>query len=524
MKRTSILLIIIGLFLSGTIFAKSNTFSDVAGKDWFSDDVHQLASKEIIGGFPDGTFRPNKSLTVEQMVVMILRSIGEKEAVVATHHWSDGYIQRAKELGIILDGEFDTYQRDITRGEISRMILRGVQINYPDNYKAYRHRITDINKMDAVWEEIALKIYTAGIVSGYPDGTFRLQGRATRAEAATILNRVVDQRRRVTLVPVEGTKVQERIQALKNQWAINQPKHEGAILSAQPKLQPPYEVGRLHPATKKDIEHIVKYIRCLSGLSQTVYVSDTASYSAQQGAVLLAVSNFSHTPVQPANMSDSFYQQALIGTSTSNISYNAFYASSANNHRKDVNPTVVIQRFMQDSDSHNMGVLGHRRWILAPQLKEFGYGYVEKSATREYFGVMKVFGQMEKEQQPYEQIFWPSATAFPTRFMMTDTPWSVSLNPTIYDAHKTDQIQVVLTKINTGQTWKLDKTAKNKKGAYFNIETSGYGVAFCIIFRPDPQTLTGYKNGERYKVTITNIYKKDGTQISIDYETEFFDL
>ena len=58
-------------------YTTGKTFPDVAKKDWFYDAVMWAATRGIITGYEDGTFKPNQPLTRQEMVVMIWRYYGK---------------------------------------------------------------------------------------------------------------------------------------------------------------------------------------------------------------------------------------------------------------------------------------------------------------------------------------------------------------------------------------------------------------------------------------------------------------
>ena len=51
----------------------TNPFSDVQNGKWYTSGVLWAASKEIVSGFPNGTFAPDDSITREQMASLMMR-------------------------------------------------------------------------------------------------------------------------------------------------------------------------------------------------------------------------------------------------------------------------------------------------------------------------------------------------------------------------------------------------------------------------------------------------------------------
>lgn len=121
------------LLNGGTNFGTSGAtkFSD-ASDDWYSKAINYVVGKGLISGYPNGTFKPNES---------------------------------------------------ITRAEFAQMIS-----GYIKNEKAGSSDFKDVKDH---WAKDAIdKLYGNKNVTGYPDGSFKPNAKITRAEAVTILNSV----------------------------------------------------------------------------------------------------------------------------------------------------------------------------------------------------------------------------------------------------------------------------------------------------------------------------------------------
>jgi hypothetical protein len=66
-------LLIRGLGLSPT--EGTAQFKDVSKDAWYASTVNTAVKAKLVNGFEDQTFRPNASITREQMAVMLLRAI-----------------------------------------------------------------------------------------------------------------------------------------------------------------------------------------------------------------------------------------------------------------------------------------------------------------------------------------------------------------------------------------------------------------------------------------------------------------
>jgi hypothetical protein len=109
-------------------------------------------------------------------------------------HWGRGSIRTLAGMGIVSgfpDGKFNP-NAGVTRAEFVSMLTRALGLSAKPQAAA---KFTDA----AGWAQGAIgAAVEAGLVTGFPDGTFAPARQITRAELATILARVIDRR----LVPV----------------------------------------------------------------------------------------------------------------------------------------------------------------------------------------------------------------------------------------------------------------------------------------------------------------------------------
>lgn len=95
-------------------------FSDVPSSHWASGYVNYIAEKEIINGYPDGSFGAEDTITYAQALTILVRLLGYNGSDVA-YNWPEGYITKAKSLGITRGMSFGTYE-NVTRGNAAYII------------------------------------------------------------------------------------------------------------------------------------------------------------------------------------------------------------------------------------------------------------------------------------------------------------------------------------------------------------------------------------------------------------------
>ncbi len=115
-------------------YSQSNYFTDVDSDSWYNEAISTLVEAGVLSGYEDGSFRPDQPVTRAELAAILVRvqgngiSEGNTTFSDTNGHWAEGYIASA---------------------------------------------------------------VTAGLVYGYEDGSFRPNRSITRAEAVTMMNRLL---------------------------------------------------------------------------------------------------------------------------------------------------------------------------------------------------------------------------------------------------------------------------------------------------------------------------------------------
>ena len=152
--------------------------------------------KAYIFGYPNGTVRPNGSITRAEAAAMLSRllnieaigSAAKPQFTDTESSWYNKSINAVVFRGIMKgypDGRFRP-NAPITRAEFTQMI------STIDN-KPYG--VAPFADVPGHWAERAIgSEYQAKRITGYPDGLFRPDANITRAEAAVILNKIFERK------------------------------------------------------------------------------------------------------------------------------------------------------------------------------------------------------------------------------------------------------------------------------------------------------------------------------------------
>ncbi|WP_123926588.1 S-layer homology domain-containing protein [Thermodesulfitimonas autotrophica] len=191
----------------GTQTPGPQSFNDLRGH-WAAAAIGRLAAAGIVAGYPDGTFRPAAPVTRCQVAAMLVRLWQPAPATVADLErlrtkfrgaaqipaWAQEAVAVVLREGLMAgypcSGSFCfAGARPVSRGEMAVLAARlcakkGGALNpQPLTF-------TDAAAIPAWAREAVGAACGAGLISGYPDGSFRFTKSVTRAEAAVLLSRL----------------------------------------------------------------------------------------------------------------------------------------------------------------------------------------------------------------------------------------------------------------------------------------------------------------------------------------------
>jgi hypothetical protein len=170
-----------------------NIPSDISGH-WAKDSIIKMINAGVISGYPDGTFKPDKTITRAEFTVMIVKALNLETRAGKTFtdtasHWAKESISTAAAYGIISGYDENIFGPDdlITREQAAVIIARAAKLETATDESNF----TD-NKAISSWAKKGVAAAFKGkFITGYPDGTFKPQGKTTRAEAAVIIGKLL---------------------------------------------------------------------------------------------------------------------------------------------------------------------------------------------------------------------------------------------------------------------------------------------------------------------------------------------
>lgn len=182
------------------VYAAGNagsSFSDVPEGHWAFSEIHELRDLGITNGIGNNMFGLGKTIKRSEFVTYLVRLLGWDIVTPSSGSFADNqnkaawyypYIETALRKGVISgDTLYFRPEEPITREEMAVMIVRALgynalagRLDYLDSpFKDVRNNVAYIS----IAEEF-------GIITGFPDNTFRPGATATREQAAAMIMRM----------------------------------------------------------------------------------------------------------------------------------------------------------------------------------------------------------------------------------------------------------------------------------------------------------------------------------------------
>lgn len=172
---------------------KSGKYNDITAEHWAFEAIEALSEKGIINGFSDGSFKPDETVTREQLVKMLVLAFeieGDAKCDfddVSNDRWSAPYIGKAMSLGIVngVSERLFAPENIVTREDAACMLYRictvkGINLSG-------EAEIADTEQVADYAKESVKALAGAKIINGFSDGSFKPKDALTRGQAAKLI-------------------------------------------------------------------------------------------------------------------------------------------------------------------------------------------------------------------------------------------------------------------------------------------------------------------------------------------------
>ncbi|MGI5922226.1 MAG: S-layer homology domain-containing protein [Syntrophomonadaceae bacterium] len=192
-------------------WAANKSFPDV-NNHWAKGFINELASRGYVGGYPDGTFKPDKNMTRAEFTSALITSMGITATDTTSRNFSDTYnnwalaaINEAVKRGILIPAEYPNGlvpNGEIKRSEACAMVVRAIGKGPSDGIPSFADKSALQQSMYVGYIKTAVEL---GIMSGYSNGKFEPFSSMTRAQAFTVIYNILARQGKVPAVPSTST-------------------------------------------------------------------------------------------------------------------------------------------------------------------------------------------------------------------------------------------------------------------------------------------------------------------------------
>jgi len=182
----------------------SEAFIDLQDALWAKESINEFAKRGIVNGVDGLSFMPNKTITREEFVKVMVMALGLDNTVIKNENpfndvsqsqWYYKYIAISNQLGIV-NGKTDKgfgVGENLTRQDLATICYRAAKslgIKLPNANSEYV--FNDDNQIYDYAKEAVYSLEQAGIIAGLGDNTFAPNNFATRAQAVKIMYMITE--------------------------------------------------------------------------------------------------------------------------------------------------------------------------------------------------------------------------------------------------------------------------------------------------------------------------------------------
>lgn len=162
---------------------------------WGKEDISALYKKGIVNGVSDTIFEPDRSITRAEFTKIIVMAAGLEQIQtssftdVESDAWYNPYVGAAEKHGIVMGADgFFRPDDSISRQEMAVIVYRA----FGDKLSSGSAPLFEDAEFIAEWAVDAVNVLAgAGIIKGLDDNKFGPDNIATRAQSAAIVNRIL---------------------------------------------------------------------------------------------------------------------------------------------------------------------------------------------------------------------------------------------------------------------------------------------------------------------------------------------
>jgi len=231
--------LLLGIMLISSLSVSAASFSDVNTGDWYYETVTTMTEKGLFNGKGNNLFCPNDTITKAEFITVTMRILHpdtDFTSKVGQTWWQSAYDMALAE--IITPNEFPVFEieQTISRQEMA-LVSSKVLMNKGETFfiiEDLHKKIPDYNQIGKPYTIYVEMAYSMGILCGIDSkGTFAPNQTLTRAEASTVLYRIIEKSARASVdfnSPTPETQTQGTITIQEGQESERRFAKEGDIV------------------------------------------------------------------------------------------------------------------------------------------------------------------------------------------------------------------------------------------------------------------------------------------------------
>ena len=187
----------------------NSRFTDVDKSHWAYNSILELNNRGIISGYSDNSFKPNESVTRSQFASMLTKTLNltttstnQTFEDIPVTNWDYKAVEAAK---IYLtgyksgDGKMYFYgNKSSVREDMAVALVKALNLSVVSNDSKLKSTFTDYDSISKNLRSYVYTAYVNNIMVG-SNGKFNAQGSLTRAEAASLLLKIVERTEKVAV-------------------------------------------------------------------------------------------------------------------------------------------------------------------------------------------------------------------------------------------------------------------------------------------------------------------------------------
>lgn len=192
-------------------------FKDIKSTNTNYYIIQEMQAKNIIGGYPDGTFKPDVKITRQEAAALINRAANNGvitlDNIVTPRTFSDlnqsnpfyNDVMALYKAGLLTPDKSGKINpnKALTRGEMAVILVNAFDLQAKADYDLY-----DVTNSE--YRDVVRALYSNGITVGYEDYTFKPNEGLSRAHYAVFMHRAMNLDSAYVAKPIPPKQVQRK--------------------------------------------------------------------------------------------------------------------------------------------------------------------------------------------------------------------------------------------------------------------------------------------------------------------------